>query len=151
MGLTKIGLKNKVFFGFVSMHVDKPGLRPRRGCGGRARLRPSRYYFFGFQRSPGGSPSTGSLSHSLGAWERGRLGRPAAVLCSLTCPTRFGRLRPSTNHNGPKDATDDFARSDISPWINVLGTWTTANGVLQGSSLPSTYAVVYYAPTPRLD
>ncbi len=49
--------------------------------------------------------------------------------------------------------SDDFMRqpntdNSLSPWIPVLGSWTVANGVMQGSSSPSTYAAVYYANTP---
>jgi hypothetical protein len=49
--------------------------------------------------------------------------------------------------------SDNFTRppntpNPLSPWIQALGNWTVANGSLQGSSSPNTYAAVYYANTP---
>ena len=49
--------------------------------------------------------------------------------------------------------SDDFTRvpgapNPLSPWISARGTWTIANGVLQGSSSSSTYATIYTYPTP---
>ena len=49
--------------------------------------------------------------------------------------------------------SDDFARqpqdpNPLSPWTSQLGTWTVANGVLQGSSTPNQYAYAFYSPLP---
>ncbi|MDD2310753.1 MAG: Ig-like domain-containing protein [Desulfuromonadaceae bacterium] len=51
---------------------------------------------------------------------------------------------------------DDFTRvpgapTPLSPWTSVLGTWTVANGVLQGSGTALSYSQLYYAPTPLWD
>ncbi|MDD2272161.1 MAG: Ig-like domain-containing protein [Desulfuromonadaceae bacterium] len=52
--------------------------------------------------------------------------------------------------------TDDFTRAPgtsapLLPWTSVLGTWTVANGVLQGSGTTLAYSQLYYAPTPLWD
>jgi VCBS repeat-containing protein len=49
--------------------------------------------------------------------------------------------------------SDDFTRDPgvpdpLSPWINELGTWMITDGVLQGSSLPYTEAILYLDTTP---
>jgi len=51
---------------------------------------------------------------------------------------------------------DDFTRvpgtpAPLLPWTSVLGTWTVANGVLQGSGTALSYSQLYYAPTPLWD
>jgi len=51
---------------------------------------------------------------------------------------------------------DDFTRvpgapTPLLPWTSVLGTWTVANGVLQGSGSALSYSQLYYAPTPLWD
>ena len=52
--------------------------------------------------------------------------------------------------------SDDFTRApgapdSLSPWVAVMGTWTVANGVLQGSAPVSSYGHIYYAPSPLWD
>ena len=49
--------------------------------------------------------------------------------------------------------SDDFTRqpqdpNPLSPWTSQLGTWTVANGVLQGSNTANQYAWAYYSPLP---
>jgi hypothetical protein len=44
--------------------------------------------------------------------------------------------------------SDDFARAQLAPWVNVRGTWSITNDVLRGSSSPSTYASIHTETTP---
>ena len=51
---------------------------------------------------------------------------------------------------------DNFTRvpgtvAPLLPWTSVLGTWTVANGVLEGSGSTLSYSQVYYAPVPLWD
>jgi len=51
---------------------------------------------------------------------------------------------------------DNFTRlpgapAPLLPWTGVSGTWTVANGVLQGSGTALSYSQIYYAPSPLWD
>jgi len=56
----------------------------------------------------------------------------------------------------PPIFADSFTRvpgteTPLLPWTSVLGTWTVANGVLQGSGSALSYSQLYFAPVPLWD